>query len=82
MNNEIWIYVTKYAFTKGILYVLAQYSKGLMKYTPKESHVPVYLTGRGWHYTKESAVARAEEMRTRKIASLKKQIKRIEAITW
>ena len=34
--------------------------------------------GRGWHRTKEGAVARAKEMQKKKIASLKKALKKIE----
>ena len=35
-----------------------------------------------WHTTPEAAIARAEEMRTKKIASLKKQIAKLEAMTF
>ena len=35
-----------------------------------------------WHTTPEAAIARAEEMRTKKIASLKKQIANLEAMTF
>lgn len=43
---------------------------------------PVYYHGDGkeWHKTKESAIAKAEEMRRKKIAILKKQIKALEGI--
>lgn len=33
-----------------------------------------------YHLTREAAIAKAEEMRTKKIASLKKQIKKLEAM--
>ncbi len=35
-----------------------------------------------WHTTPEAAIASAEEMRTKKLASLKKQIAKLEAITF
>jgi hypothetical protein len=35
-----------------------------------------------WYRTRSAAVVRAEEMRTAKIASLKKQIARLEALKW
>ena len=35
-----------------------------------------------WHTTPEAAIARAEEMRTKKIASLKKQVAKLEAMTF
>ncbi len=75
---KVWI--TKYALTDGIFEAEVTES----------SAAPgcVYETGRGyaqyfhgeglqWHRTRESAVARAELMRTRKIASLKKQMNRL-----
>lgn len=34
--------------------------------------------GKEWHRTRESAVAKAEEMRCKKIDSLKKQIEKLE----
>lgn len=38
--------------------------------------------GKEWHRTKESAIAKAEEMRKKKIASLQKQIKKLENINF
>ena len=38
--------------------------------------------GKDWHRTPESALARAEEMRKAKIASLKKSIAKLEAMTF
>lgn len=35
------------------------------------------IYGKDWHRTPEAAIARAEEMRAEKIASLKKQIERL-----
>jgi hypothetical protein len=35
-----------------------------------------------WHETKEAAIARAEVMRKKKLASLKKQISRLEALSF
>ena len=42
----------------------------------------LFLHGDEWHTTPEAAIARAEKMRTRKIASLKKQIAKLEAMTF
>ena len=43
-----------------------------------------YFHGEGneWHRSRESAVAKAEEMRAAKIASLKKQIAKLEKLTF
>lgn len=38
--------------------------------------------GREWHRTWESAVARAEEMRKAKLASLRKSIAKLEKMEW
>lgn len=38
----------------------------------------VYFHGNEWHKSRESAIAKAEEMRKKKIASLKKQIEKLE----
>jgi hypothetical protein len=38
--------------------------------------------GRQWHRTQESALARAESMRKAKIASLRKSIARLEALSF
>lgn len=35
-----------------------------------------------WHPTREAALSRAEEMRAAKIASLKRQIAKLEALTF
>jgi hypothetical protein len=39
-----------------------------------------YHEGCDWHLTREAAVAKAEDMRKNKIASLHKQIKRLESL--
>ena len=38
--------------------------------------------GTEWHQTREAAVARAEQMRLAKIASLRKQITKLEAMSF
>ncbi len=37
-----------------------------------------YFYGKDWHETKDDAVWRAEEMREKKIASLEKQVEKLE----
>lgn len=36
--------------------------------------------GRQWHTTRESALKRAEEMRVKRIATITKELKRLEAL--
>lgn len=75
---KVWI--TKYALTQGILEVEAKdLGDDMIKTVEK---YPSYYSkeGRDWHRTKESAISKAEEMRQKKIASLKKQIEKLEAM--
>lgn len=76
---KVWI--TKYALTTGIFEMTAEITEHGSAYD-MHSSFPTYYHGEGkeWHKTKESAIARAEEMRQKKIASLKKQIEKLEGI--
>jgi len=82
--TKIW--VTKYALTTGIFEVEAEVEKREkrnegMAVVPndfKSGTYPRYFHGKEWHLTKESAMKQAEEMRTKKIASLQKQIGKLE----
>jgi len=74
------VWVTKYAMS----------GKGVIPCEDaKSSHVDTMvvvgalcLHEDDWHTTPEAAIARAEEMRTKKLASLKKQIAKLEAMTF
>ena len=75
-NINAW--VTKHALTEGIEMVngnVCHYiSSGMLSYGSHTAH------GKDWHRTPELALARAEEMRKAKIASLRKSIAKIEAL--
>ena len=43
---------------------------------------PVFVQGKDHHATREAAVARANEMRDKKIASLTKQIQKLRKLTF
>jgi hypothetical protein len=79
MKKTIKIWNSKYALTKGLIEQEA-------KETTNDSMVQVgplqYLhdEGREWHRTKEQAVERAEVMRKKRIASLRKQLERLESM--
>jgi hypothetical protein len=74
------IFVTKYALTKGVMtypkdhdgdcFVVVKDKNGL--------NGTAIFHGKDWHLTMEAAQKRAEEMRIKKVASLKKQIKELE----
>lgn len=83
------VYVTKYALTTGIqeleaettsvegmICIPADRSKG---WTLKQLF---HGQGREWHTDREAAIARADEMRKAKIASVKRQLAKLEAMTF
>ncbi len=79
-------WISKYALSGGITRIeceeptaehpnmLCDKSSGYRNYYHDE--------GRDWHRTPEAASARAETMRVAKIASLKKQIAKVEKLTF
>ncbi len=75
------IYVTKYALTAGILAVEAEIDnvKNMAWYRP-DGGFRVYLHGNDFQFGADEAVARAEEMRIKKLQSLDKQAKKISAL--
>ena len=86
MDDEktVKAWVTKYALTSGIMEVGGTISKqyaGLFHVPAKErGHFGQTFHGLDWHTVKADALDRAEEMRKAKIASLKKQIAKLEAL--
>lgn len=81
-DKKFTVYVTNWALTSGIQECVAQK-------VANPNHV--FITGGmgyglcikpDWHATREEAVARAELMRTKRIASLRKQIAKLEAMTF
>ena len=82
-NEEVTAWVTRFALSEGIFkvtgYVPHDISDKMFCYEGgKTSRVSVY--GKDWHRTEELAIARAEEMRLKKIETLKKSLKEMEAL--
>lgn len=74
---EVWI--TKYALTQGIFKKdVEDCGDGMVM--DKSSTLPVFYHGSDWHRDWESAVAKANAMRDRKIQSLKKKIAELEGM--
>lgn len=74
------VYITKWALTEGILeWEVELVSEDLVKHDGEGCWVYVHGKGRNWHMDLESAVARAESMRKKKILSLKNQVMELEA---
>ena len=76
---KVWI--TKYALTSGIFDVEAEQCVNIdaVSYMLPDCYRQYAYSG-NWHKTFEAAVQRAEEMRAKKIASLKKQIEKLEKL--
>ena len=77
------VFVTKYALTSGIQEVEGEpwdNSPDMFCETRTSGQYSSNFHGEGkeWHRTKEGASAKAEAMRTRKIASLKQQITKLQ----
>jgi hypothetical protein len=77
---EIWS--TKYALTKGIVhYQQAEQSREFPTMVGiKGECMDSYLHAGDWHTTRKAAVKKAEEMRLRKIASLRKALAKMERL--
>ena len=75
------VWVSKYALSEGLFEVDGEVTReGGISYTPPNGGLRQYYYGSDWHATKESAIARAEEMRIRKLKSLNKQIENVTAL--
>lgn len=79
---KVWI--TKYALTQGIYECEAEVCENInpdMIEVRSNRHSAYYHNeGVEWHKTKEAALEKAEEMRKKKIESLKKQIVKLEKL--
>ena len=78
------VFITKYALTQGILIRKVEFSKEEPNECIDKNTGYYYICYRKpeWHITLGEALAKAEDMRTKKIASLKKQISRLENKKW
>lgn len=79
------VFATKYALSIGIEEFETDWSeKNPSMVGKKNTHGLAYYHGEGrdWHRTRDAAVKRANAMRVKKIASLKKQIDKLEALAF
>lgn len=81
--EKVRAWVTRYALSDGVYMVEGDVCHGIcstmLKWRVKSGGTAT-AHGKGWHRTPEAALARAEEMRIAKIESLKKSIKKMEAL--
>jgi hypothetical protein len=79
MSVKVWI--TKYALSSGIREEEAEICEDvnveMIRVGKQVTMCSEYFHGEDWHRTREGAVARAEKMREKKIASLKKKIEKL-----
>ncbi len=78
-------FITKYALTQGIFEIDAEIchsiNHDMIKNINKQNDC-YHGEGKNWHRTKESAIIRANEMRTAKIKTLQKQIIKLDKLTF
>ncbi len=84
MSETVTIWVTKYALTDCVRRYEARpssVSAGMMLVDRSDGST-MYLHGEGrdWHRSEAAALAHAEQMRRKKIASLEAQILRLEQL--
>lgn len=90
MSNEdqkITAYITKHALSNGkILKIEARLCSNvdntMIAYRTEGSTFNQYAHDTDWHSTLPDAIAKANEMRVKKIASLKKQIAKLEKMAF
>lgn len=72
------VYITKYALSSGIFDIDAEIGESGMVSENSEYHRCFHGEGKEWHKTLENAKKYAEDMRLKKVASLKKQLAKYE----
>ena len=79
---KVWI--TKYALSTGIKEIEANVSSVSSDMVTESGSIWNHFHGEGrdWHRSREAATAKAEEMRKAKIVSLRKQIAKLERMTF
>ena len=77
---KVWI--TKYALSKGIYSIDAEKTHTVNMIIGKANGYADCYHGDEWHKTSPAAITRAKEMQVKKIASLKKQLKKIKSLTF
>ena len=76
------VFITKYALTQGVIEREVEPHPYNPQSVCSNHHIgySVYYHRGEWHRTKELAIARANQMRDKKLDNLKKQIKTLEGM--
>lgn len=73
-------WITKYALTRGVYCTTVEDHFDISPTFVGDANSSDNFHGNDWHRTRDAAIAHAEAMRTKKIASLKKQIAKLQAM--
>lgn len=73
-------FLSKYALTDGIKEAEGKVVKGDTVYAKLDGYYSLFAFGKEAHETREAAVEAAEFLRARKLASLRRQIAKIEEL--
>ncbi|CAG9172489.1 hypothetical protein CURE108131_23020 [Cupriavidus respiraculi] len=78
---KVWI--TKYALSVGLYQAEAERcSSRMIEVRDSSVGLPQYFHGAEWHEDRDVAVAQCEAMRNKKLESLRKQIAKLEKLTF
>lgn len=74
-EDKIKAWITKYALTQGIFEIDARVCSQVSETMIEDNNQQgLHYHGNDWHRTKEEAIKKAENMRTKKIEFIKKQL--------
>jgi hypothetical protein len=76
------IWITKYALTGGIKTIEAEPDGQYVGWKANGYQCSAWGEGKQWTRSHEAAIKRAEEMKRSKISSLKKQIAKLEKLSF
>ena len=76
------VFITKYALSQGIYEAeVEDCGDGMVRQPNANCYASCFHgEGREWAKTREAAIECAEKMRTRKLASIEKQVKKLKAL--
>lgn len=81
-GERVKVWITKYAMTSGVFTAEAERAgnMGCIVRSVKRSRFTGWFQGNDWHTDEAKAIERFNQMKQKKIASLKKQLAKVEAL--
>ena len=79
-EKEITAYVTRYALTQGVLKMRGRVSEGMLVVQSRDHGPDDYYHGNDWHETEDEACADYRKRVKRKIESVRRQLRKLEAL--